>query len=71
MAYETANDYNAEMFRERNVSWQENYVDKYYRLMLGVYRQNLSSGLLQQHILVGLMAIFGVAVLLFIKPELE
>ena len=39
---------------------------------LGVYKQNLNAGLLQQHhFWAGLMAIFRVAVLLFIKPKLE
>ena len=36
------------------------------------YKQNLNAGLLQQHhFWAGLMAVFGVAVLLFIKPKLE
>ena len=39
---------------------------------LGVYKQNLNAGLLQQHhFWAGLMAIFRVAVLLFIKPKLD
>ena len=39
---------------------------------LGVYKQNLNAGLLQQHnFWTGLMTIFRVAVLLFIKPKLE
>ena len=37
-----------------------------------IYKQNLNAGLLQQHhFWAGLMAIFRVAVLLFIKPKLE
>ena len=39
---------------------------------LGVYKQNLNAGLLQQHhFWAGLLAIFRVAVLLFVKPKLE
>ena len=39
---------------------------------LCVYKQNLNAGLLQQHhFWAGLMAIFRVAVLLFLKSKLE